>query len=103
MDSVEVDAVIYPSWNNPPRKIGDLESPHGNNSPFIPPHTGQPALTVPMGFTYGNLPAGLQIMGRPFGEPVVIRIAYAYEQATRHRRQPEGFTARKGPDKRQTK
>ena len=91
MDNHNVDAVIYPSWNNPPRKIGDLESPHGNNSPFIPPHTGQPALTVPMGFTHGNLPAGLQFLGRPFGESEIIKYAYAYEQATKHRRPPALF------------
>jgi len=91
MDNSEVDAIIYPSWNNPPRKMGDLESPHGNNSPQIAPHTGQPAITVPMGYTYGNLPAGLQFLGRPFGEPELIKFVYAYEQATRHRRAPEKF------------
>jgi len=91
MDVQNIDAFIYPSWRNPPRKIGDLESPHGNNSPQIPPHTGQPALTVPMGFSYGEFPAGLQIVGRMFAEPVLIRCAYAYEQATKHRRPPEKF------------
>ncbi|MCP4724913.1 MAG: amidase [bacterium] len=91
MDDHNVDAVIYPSWNNPPRKVGDFESPHGNNSPYISPHTGQPAFTVPMGYTYGNLPAGLQFLGRPYGEPDLIRFTYAYEQATKHRRPPEKF------------
>jgi Asp-tRNA(Asn)/Glu-tRNA(Gln) amidotransferase A subunit family amidase len=91
MDEHNVDAVVYPSWSNPPRKVGDLESPHGNNSPIIAPHTGQPAITVPMGFTHGNLPAGLQILGRMFGEPELIKFAYAYEQATRHRRPPARF------------
>lgn len=91
MDEARVDALIYPSWSNPPRKVGDLESPHGNNSPYIPPHTGQPAITVPMGYTYGNLPAGLQFLGRPFGEPELIKFAYAYEQATKHRKAPERF------------
>ena len=45
-------------------------------------------MTVPMGFVRGNLPAGLQILGRPWSEPVLIRIAYSYEQATRHRHPP---------------
>jgi Asp-tRNA(Asn)/Glu-tRNA(Gln) amidotransferase A subunit family amidase len=44
-----------------------------------------------MGFTYENLPAGLQIVGRLFGEPYIIKIAYSYEQATKHRRPPEKF------------
>ncbi len=50
-----------------------------------------PALTVPMGYTYENLPAGLQMLGRPFDEGRLIRLAYAYEQGTLHRRPPNGF------------
>ena len=88
MDAAKLDALVYPSWNNPPRLIGDLNSPHGNNSSRIAPPTGFPAMTVPMGFVYGSLPAGLQILGRPWSEPILIRIAYAYEQATRHRHPP---------------
>jgi amidase len=88
MDDARLDALVYPTWNNPPRLIGDLNSPHGNNSNRIAPHTGFPALTIPMGFTRGTLPAGLQILGRPWSEATLIRIAYGYEQATRHRRPP---------------
>ena len=91
MDEAGVDAIVYPSWSNPPRRIGDDESPHGNNSPVIAPHSGQPAITVPMGFTVGGLPLGLQILARPFDEARLFRYAYAYEQATRHRRPPSGF------------
>jgi amidase len=88
MDGAMLDALVYPSWNNPPRLIGDLNTPHGNNSNRIAPPTGFPAMTVPMGFVRGSLPAGLQILGRPWSEPTLIRIGYAYEQATRHRRPP---------------
>ena len=91
MDAAELDAVVYPTWSNPPRLVGDLGSPHGNNSPLVAPHTGQPAVTVPMGFTASGLPAGLQLLARRFDEPRLLRIAYAYEQATRHRRPPTGF------------
>jgi len=91
MDRAKVDAIIYPSWTNPPRKLGDLASPHGNNSPVIAPHTGQPAITVPMGFTRGGLPLGLQLLARPFDEGKLIEYAYAYEQATHYRRPPPGF------------
>ena len=91
MAAHHLDALAYPSWSNPPRMIGDLESPHGNNSPLIAPHTGQPAITVPMGFTEAGLPAGLQLLGRPWGDGDLLRFAYAYEQATHHRRPPEGF------------
>ena len=91
MEAHHLDVLIYPTWSNPPRKIGDMESPAGDNSQLIPPHTGLPGLTVPMGFTAQGLPSGLQIVGRLFGEAAVIKIAYAYEQSTRHRHSPEGF------------
>jgi len=91
MEQHQLDALIYPSWNNPPRQLGDLDSPHGNNSPIIAPHSGQPAITVPMGFTDEGLPAGLQILGKPFSEFNLFKFAYAYEQATRHRKPPQLF------------
>jgi len=43
---------------------------------------GQPALSIPCGFTSPSLPAGLQIIGRPFDESMVLRISYTYQQAT---------------------
>ena len=79
--------LAYPTWSNPPRLIGDRNTPHGDNSQHIAPHTGFPAITVPMGFVDG-LPVGLQLVGEAYAEPVLIRIAYAYEQSTRHRRPP---------------
>ena len=88
MDDAKLDVLVYPSWNFPPRLIGDLNTPHGNNSPRISPHTGFPAITVPMGFARGTLPAGLQILGRPWSESTLFKIAYSYEQATGHRRPP---------------
>src|SRR5499433_3222314 len=83
-----LDALVYPTWAFPPRLIGDLNTPHGNNSPRLSPPTGFPAITVPMGFVRGSLPVGLQVFGRAWGEPTLIKIAFAYEQATRHRRPP---------------
>ena len=88
MDSLKLDALIYPTWSNPPRKIGDSASPDGNNSPVIAPHSGQPAITVPMGYVGNNLPIGLQLLGRPFSEEKLFQYAYAYEQATQHRKPP---------------
>ena len=93
MDNHNLDAIIYPTWSFPPRKYGDMETPAGDNSQMIPPHTGMPGFTVPMGFSYGNLPAGLQIVGKLFDELTLIEIAYAYEQATKHRKPPQQFSS----------
>jgi len=93
MDRYQVGALVYPTWNNPPAKVGDFKGYKGDNSQLIAPHTGQPAFTVPMGFTYDNLPAGLQFLGRSFDEPTLIKYVYAYEQATHHRKAPALFPA----------
>jgi len=93
MDRYQLGALVYPTWNNPPAKVGDFKGYKGDNSQLIAPHTGQPAFTVPMGFTYDNLPAGLQFLGRSFDEPTLIKYTYAYEQATKHRKAPPLFPA----------
>jgi len=88
MDENRLDAFVYPTWSNPPRLIGDLNTPHGDNNQLFSPSTGFPAVTVPMGYTRGTLPAGLQFFGRPWAEETLIRLAYGYEQGTRWRKQP---------------
>jgi Asp-tRNA(Asn)/Glu-tRNA(Gln) amidotransferase A subunit family amidase len=92
MDAQQVDALIYPTWNNPPARVGDFKGYKGDNSQLIAPHTGQPAFTVPMGYTYDNLPAGLQFLGRMFDEPTLIKLTYSYEQGTKHRKPPVRFS-----------
>jgi amidase len=60
----------------------------GSSSPMtIAAVAGYPHITVPMGFV-GGLPVGLSFFGRAWSEPTLIKIAYAYEQATKHRRPP---------------
>ena len=89
MDSLQLDALVYPTWSNPPRLIGDLNTPHGDNSQLFSPTTGFPAITVPMGYTRGNaLPAGMTFFGRPWSEGRLITLAYGFEQATHHRKAP---------------
>ena len=89
MDKLNLDAIVYPSWNNKPAKIVEsLKDYKGDNSQVIAPHTGQPAFTIPMGFTTGNLPVGIQFLGRMYSEPTLIKLAYSYEQATKHRVPP---------------
>ncbi|HXG53851.1 MAG TPA: amidase family protein [Vicinamibacterales bacterium] len=89
MDLHALDAFVYPTWSNPPRLIGDLNTPHGDNSQVFSPTTGFPAINVPMGYTVGGtLPAGVTFFGRPWSESTLFRLAYSYEQATLHRRPP---------------
>ncbi len=89
MDALELDAWVYPTWSNPPRLIGDLNTPGGDNSQFFSPTTGWPSVQVPMGYTRGGLlPAGLTFFGRAWSEAELLAYAYAYEQATTHRRPP---------------
>ena len=92
MDAADVDAVAYPTWTNPPARLEHaIDEYLGDNSQLVAPATGLPAVTVPMGYSHGNLPAGLQLLGRPFSEGLLIGFAYAYEQQTPHRIAPAEF------------
>jgi len=91
MTAKHLDAIVYPTWSNAPRKVGDVSSPAGDNSQVLSPQTGFPAITVPMGFTHGNLPAGLTILGPAFSEALLIRFAYDYEQTVHQRKEPPLF------------
>ena len=89
MDKFKIDAFVYPTWSNVPRPIGDLNTPAGDNSQVFSPTTGFPAINVPMGFSRGNtLPAGITIFGKAWSEATLIKFAFAYEQATKHRHAP---------------
>ena len=89
MDDQQLTAFVYPTWSNVPRLIGDLTSPAGDNSQVFSPTSGFPAINVPMGFTRGGtLPAGMTIFGRAWDEATLIKLAYAYEQSTHHRKPP---------------
>ena len=84
-----LDALVYPSWNNPPRLLGDLNTPDGSNGPRIASVIGFPAITVPMGFVRNRtLPVGLELLGAEWSEGRLLELAYAYETATHLRRAP---------------
>jgi Asp-tRNA(Asn)/Glu-tRNA(Gln) amidotransferase A subunit family amidase len=91
MTQHKVQAIVYPTWSNAPRKVGDDKSPAGDNSQVLSPQSGFPAITVPMGYTYDVLPAGLTFLGDSFSEGTLIKFAYAYEQGTKNRHPPPKF------------
>lgn len=92
MDTADVDALVYPTWTYPPAPLDEArEQYRGDNSQRVAPATGMPAVTVPMGFVEDALPAGLQLLGRRYADGLLIQFAYAYEQATQHRRPPASF------------
>lgn len=83
-----LDAIIAPT-QGPPRFTdlvnGDGGGGGGSSSPAAV--AGYPSITVPAGYVFG-LPVGLSFIGRAYTEPTLIKLAYAYEQATKHRRPP---------------
>ncbi|MYF77757.1 MAG: amidase [Acidobacteria bacterium] len=88
MDEHQLDAIVAPTrdlpWVTDHIKGDRLD---GGSSAGPAAIAGYPDITVPMGFVSG-LPAGVSFFGRAWSEPVLIRIAYAYEQATQARRAP---------------
>ncbi len=89
MDEMELDAIIGPTGS--PAWKTDLTN--GDNFGGVSSSTpaaraGYPHITVPMGYIDG-LPVGISFFGRAWSEPVLLEMAYAYEQNTRHRKAPE--------------
>lgn len=81
-------AFVYPTWSRAPLRLDAGRAPNGDNSGFVAPPLGLPALTLPMGFTAAGLPLGIEFVGMPNDEVLLVRIAAAYECGTRHRRPP---------------
>lgn len=82
-----LDAIVAPTGG--PAWVTDLVSGDhfGGGSSTLPAVAGYPNITVPAGFIRG-LPVGISFFGRAWSEPVLFRLAYAFEQATHHRRAP---------------
>ncbi len=96
MADLQLDALIYATYDAPPAVIPAdaltnaraVDGYGRGDNRGLSPSLGWPALTVPMGFSPEGLPAGLEFLGRPWSETKLLGFAYAYEQATHHRRPP---------------
>ena len=115
MQEQTLDALVAPMSTVPPRKLLAPREPASNGRPpigwFMFGQQGFPVIDVPAGFTTAvwdreaagsnetrlvgpvpaKLPVGVDFLARPFGEPLLFRIAAAYEAATKNRRPPDGF------------
>lgn len=117
MATLKLDAVTYPTGNVPAALIKAPIEPDVNGRSHqawtLLGQMGFPAITVPAGFTThvfdrvrdkdapggtrlvgpvpAKIPVGIDFLAMPFGEPMLLRIASAYEKATRHRVSPPEF------------
>ena len=90
MDRYQLDALIYPHKLVRAQLIGPRDSTTRRYEPNqMSPLTGLPALIVPMGFTADGNPIGLEILGRPWSEPTLIKLASGFEAVTKNRQLPK--------------
>jgi len=88
MNKDRLDAIIAPT-GGPPWTTDLVNGDHYSGGSSTPAAVaGYPNINVPAGYVYG-LPVGISFFGRAYSEPVLIRLAYAFEQATKHRRPPQ--------------
>ena len=88
LDEMRIDVLAIPTATYPPKRNGDRDFSTAGTRSGIAAALHWPAAVVPMGYSYENLPSGLQLIGRPWSEAILIAIAHAYEQATQHRVPP---------------
>jgi amidase len=88
MNDNKLDAIIAPT-GSPAWKTDLLLGDHYvGGSSSLAAISGYPAITVPMGFVE-DLPVGVTFFGRAWSEPLLLEIAYCYEQGTKHRKAPK--------------
>jgi amidase len=85
MNERGITAFVYPTLRRKPALIGQPQS--GSNCQ-LSATTGFPAISMPAGVTSDGLPVGMDLLGRPWTEPTLLKIAYAYERASAPRQPP---------------
>ncbi len=94
MDRYKLDALVHPFKSVPPE--GHLDRGAEKDNP-VSSVTGLPAVLVPAGYTAKeNGPIAIEFLGRPYAEPVLFRLAYAYEQLSHNRKTPPTTAALPG-------
>src|SRR6185503_1190811 len=78
LDSLKLDALIYPTMQRRPVLVGEAQP---GTTCSLSAQSGLPALSLPAGFTNDGLPVGLEMMGKPFDDATLVAMAYAFEQS----------------------
>jgi amidase len=88
MDKYKLDAILAPT-GGPAWTTDVINGDHFSGASSTPAAVaGYPNINVPAGFSHG-LPVGISFFGRAYSEPTLIKLAYSYEQSTKHRRAPQ--------------
>ncbi|MDQ6769165.1 MAG: amidase [Gemmatimonadota bacterium] len=88
MDKYKLDAIVAPT-GSPAWTTDLINGDHFSGASSTPAAVaGYPNINVPAGFSHG-LPVGISFFGRAYSEPTLIKLAYAFEQSTKHRRAPQ--------------
>lgn len=88
MDKYKLDAIVAPT-GSPAWTTDVINGDHFSGASSTPAAVaGYPNINVPAGFSHG-LPVGISFFGRAYSEPTLIKLAYSYEQSTKHRRTPQ--------------
>jgi Asp-tRNA(Asn)/Glu-tRNA(Gln) amidotransferase A subunit family amidase len=92
MADLKLDAIVYPHQQQLVCKTGESQQQRNGVLCSV---TGFPSIAVPAGFSVPapeaplGVPVGMEIIGRPWSEPLLIELAYSFEQASRYRKVPQ--------------
>ena len=86
MNERDITAFAYPTLRRKPAAIGQ---PQNGSNCQLSAATGLPAMSMPAGFTPDGLPVGMDLLGQPWSEPTLLKVAYAYERAVAPRKPPK--------------
>jgi Asp-tRNA(Asn)/Glu-tRNA(Gln) amidotransferase A subunit family amidase len=86
MSERHITAFVYPTLRRKPAVIGQ---PQMGSNCQLSAATGFPAMSMPAGFTADGLPVGMDLLGQPWSEPTLLKVAYAYERLVGPRKPPK--------------
>jgi amidase len=86
MNERNITAFVYPTLRRKPALIGQ---PQNGSNCQLSAATGFPAISMPAGFTSDGLPVGMDLLGQPWSEPTLLKVAFAYERAAAPRKPPK--------------